>query len=137
MDASAAAPPRSGGPLPALRVPAQPVVKTGYARCDEPWAMAFLPDGRLLVTEKSGRLRLFDPARGQVGEIVGVPAVAYGGHGGFGDVVTHPQYASNGLDYISYAEQGDGDTRRRSEERRVGIQRSRTRTSRWSPSHYK
>src|SRR3546814_14678774 len=73
--------------------------------------MAFLPDGRLLVTEKSGRLRLFDPASGQVGEIVGVPAVAYGGKGGFGDVVPHPQFASNGLVYISYAEQGDGDTR--------------------------
>src|SRR3546814_471371 len=110
-DAIAAAPPRTGGPLPALRVPAQPFVKTGYARFDEPWAMAFLPDGRLLVTEKSGRLRLFDPASGQVGEIVGVPAVAYGGQGGFGDVVPHPQFASNGLVYISYAEQGDGDTR--------------------------
>src|SRR3546814_10772723 len=73
--------------------------------------MAFLPDGRLLVTGKSGRLRLFDPASGQVGEIVGVPAVAYGGQGGFGDVVPHPQFASNGLVYISYAEQGDGDTR--------------------------
>src|SRR3546814_365497 len=108
-DAIAAAPPRTGGPLPALRVPAQPFVKTGYARFDEPWAMAFLPDGRLLVTEKSGRLRLFDPASGQVGEIVGVPAVAYGGQGGFGDVVPHPQFASNGLVYISYAEQGDGD----------------------------
>src|SRR3546814_12869664 len=73
--------------------------------------MAFLPDGRLLVTEKRGHLRLFDPASGQVGEIVGVPAVAYGGQGGFGDVVPHPRFASNGLVYISYAEQGDGDTR--------------------------
>src|SRR3546814_11161341 len=78
-DAIAAAPPRTGGPLPALRVPAQPFVKTGYARFDEPRAMAFLPAGRLLVPEKSGRLRLFDPASGQVGEMVGVPAVASGG----------------------------------------------------------
>lgn len=109
--AMAAAPPRTGGPLPALRVPAQPFVKTGYARFDEPWAMAFLPDGRLLVTEKRGHLRLFDPASGQVGEIVGVPAVAYGGQGGLGDVVPHPQFASNKLVYISYAEQGDGNTR--------------------------
>src|SRR3546814_17676674 len=73
--------------------------------------MAFLPDGRLLVTEKSGRLRLFDPASGQAGEIVGVPAVAYGGQGGFGAVVPHPPFASTGLVYISYAEQCDGDTR--------------------------
>src|SRR3546814_8335741 len=78
-DAIAAAPPRTGGPLPALRVPAQPFVKTTHARFDEPWAMAFLPDGRLLVTEKRGHLRLFDPASGQEGEIVGVPAVASGG----------------------------------------------------------
>src|SRR3546814_20371036 len=84
---------------------------TTLFRSDEPWAMAFLPDGRLLVTEKRGHLRLFDPASGQVGEIVGVPAVAYGGQGGFGDVVPHPQFASNGLVYISYAEQRDGDTR--------------------------
>src|SRR3546814_1105862 len=84
---------------------------TTLFRSDEPWAMAFLPDGRLLVTEKRGHLRLFDPASGQVGEIVGVPAVAYGGQGGFGDVVPHPRFASNGQVYISYAEQGAGDTR--------------------------
>ncbi|MFC3716631.1 PQQ-dependent sugar dehydrogenase [Luteimonas soli] len=110
-DAIAAAPPRTGGPLPALRVPAQPFVKTEYARFDEPWAMTFLPDGRLLVTEKQGRLRLFDPNTRQVGEIIGVPVVAYGGQGGFGDVVLHPQFAGNRLVYISYAEQGDGSTR--------------------------
>jgi len=109
--AFSAAPPPVGGPLPALRVPSQPFVKTEQARFDEPWAMAFLPDGRLLVSEKRGRLRLFDPDSGQVGEIVGVPAVAYGGQGGFGDVVPHPQFASNHLVYLSYAEAGDGDTR--------------------------
>src|SRR5690606_18026362 len=65
-DAIAAAPPPTGGPLPALRVPAQPFAKSEYARFDEPWAMAFLPDGRLLVTEKAGRLRLFDPASRQL-----------------------------------------------------------------------
>src|SRR3546814_12877036 len=86
-DAIAAAPPRTGGPLPALRVQAQPFVKTGYARFDEPWAMASLPDGRLLVTETFGRLRLFDPASAQVGETVGVPAVAHGGPGGVVDGV--------------------------------------------------
>jgi aldose sugar dehydrogenase len=102
---------KTGGPLPALRVPAQPFVRTEFARFDEPWAMAFLPDGRLLVSEKHGRLRLFDTTTKQAGDIVGVPAVAYGGQGGFGDVVLHPQFASNGLVYISYAEQGDGGTR--------------------------
>jgi glucose/arabinose dehydrogenase len=108
---AAARPAATGGPLPALRVPAQPFAKTEYARFDEPWAMTFLPDGRLLVTEKAGHLRLFDPASRQVGEIVGVPAVAYGGQGGFGDVVLHPQFAGNHLVYLSYAEAGNGDTR--------------------------
>ena len=97
--------------MPAVRVPAQPFVRTEFARFDEPWAMTFLPDGRLLVTEKKGHLKLFNVATKQVGEIVGVPAVAYGGQGGFGDVVLHPQYASNHLVYLSYAEAGANDTR--------------------------
>ncbi len=102
---------QTGGPLPALRVPDQPFVRTEFARFDEPWAMTLLPDGRLLVTEKQGRLKLFNPATRQVGEIAGVPAVAYGGQGGFGDVVLHPQYASNHLVYLSYAEAGANNTR--------------------------
>ncbi|TBV05923.1 PQQ-dependent sugar dehydrogenase [Phytopseudomonas dryadis] len=81
------------------------------ASFDEPWAMSFLPDGTLLVTEKRGALKHFDPKSGKAGDIAGVPEVAYGGQGGFGDVLVHPDYASNGWVYISYAEAGDGDTR--------------------------
>jgi len=80
------------------------------ATFDEPWALSFLPDGRLLVSEKPGTLKLVDVATGRAGEVTGVPEVEYGGQGGFGDVVPHPQFASNGLVYISYAEKGDGDT---------------------------
>lgn len=80
------------------------------ASFDEPWALSFLPDGRLLVSEKPGTLRLVDVATGRAGEVTGVPQVAYGGQGGFGDVVPHPQFADNGLVYISYAEAGDGNT---------------------------
>jgi aldose sugar dehydrogenase len=101
----------TGGPLPPRRIPNPPFVSNEVARFDEPWAMTFLPDGRLLVTEKRGRLRLANVATGQVGEITGVPAVAYGGQGGFGDVVLHPQFASNRLVYISYAEAGSNNTR--------------------------
>lgn len=77
---------------------------------NEPWALAFLPDGRILVTEKRGTLRLFDPESSTKGEITGVPTVAYGGQGGFGDVAIHPDFEENNSVYVSYAEQGDGNT---------------------------
>lgn len=80
------------------------------ASFNEPWALSFLPDGRLLVSERPGALKLVDVATGRSGEIAGVPEVVYGGQGGFGDVVPHPQFADNGLVYVSYAEKGDGDT---------------------------
>ncbi|MEL1263238.1 PQQ-dependent sugar dehydrogenase [Pseudoxanthomonas putridarboris] len=99
------------GPLPARVVPDPPFTSTPVATFNEPWAMTFLPDGRLLVTEKAGKLRLANVANGQVGEVVGVPAVAYGGQGGFGDVVLHPRFNDNRLVYLSYAEAGSGGTR--------------------------
>ena len=92
--------------------PAQwPFTTTEAARFDEPWAMAFLPDGSLLVTEKAGKLLHFNPANGKRAEIAGVPRVSYGGQGGFGDIALHPRFASNGLVYYSYAEEGERDTR--------------------------
>ena len=101
----------TGGNAPVRRVPDPPFKSTEVARFNQPWAMTFLPDGRLLVTEKQGRLRLIDVASGSIGEVSGVPVVAYGGQGGFGDVVLHPQFASNRLVYLSYAEQGSGGMR--------------------------
>jgi glucose/arabinose dehydrogenase len=85
-------------------------VATPVAKFQEPWAMAFLPDGRLLVSEKKGALKLLDVDSRRVGDIAGVPAVAYGGQGGFGDVVLHPQFAANRIVYVSYSEPGDGGT---------------------------
>ncbi|MBD8697582.1 PQQ-dependent sugar dehydrogenase [Stenotrophomonas sp. CFBP 13718] len=106
---SAAAP---DAPAPAATPKTQAAFNsTEFARFDEPWAMAFLPDGSLLVTEKGGRLQHFDIATKQKHEINGGPKVAYGGQGGFGDVVLHPAFASNQLVYLSYAEQGSNDTR--------------------------
>ncbi|WP_246189311.1 PQQ-dependent sugar dehydrogenase [Pseudoxanthomonas kalamensis] len=92
-------------------MPDPPFVATSVARFDQPWSMAFLPDGRLLVSEKPGKLKLLDIANGNIGEISGVPTVAYGGQGGFGDIALHPQYADNGWIYLSYAEPGEGDVR--------------------------
>ncbi len=98
-------------PSPSANSSGKPFATTEVANFNEPWAMSFLPDGRLLVTEKKGALKLLDVASGKVGDISGVPSVDYGGQGGFGDVVLHPRFASNGMVYISYVEAGDGDTR--------------------------
>ena len=87
-----------------------PFQAESVASFNEPWALSFLPDGRLLVSEKPGTLRLVDVASGEAGEVTGVPEVVYGGQGGFGDVAAHPQFADNGLVYLSYAEAGEGDT---------------------------
>jgi glucose/arabinose dehydrogenase len=87
---------------------ANPFTTTAITDFAEPWALAFLPDDRILVTEKSGQLRLVDPATKAKGTITGVPSVAYGGQGGFGDVAIHPNFAENNLVYISYAESGSG-----------------------------
>ena len=84
-------------------------------RFNEPWAMTFLPDGRLLVSEKKGALKLValgaTAAGNRVGDVGGVPEVAYGGQGGFGEVVLHPRFADNRWVYLGYAEAGEGDTR--------------------------
>ncbi|MDQ3056738.1 MAG: PQQ-dependent sugar dehydrogenase [Pseudomonadota bacterium] len=108
---TAAAPAAADMPPVASNATGKPFATTEVANFNEPWAMTFLPDGRLLVTEKKGALKLLDVASGKAGNVSGVPSVDYGGQGGFGDVVLHPQFASNGMVYISFAEAGDGGTR--------------------------
>ena len=77
---------------------------------DEPWALAFLPDGRMLVTEKRGYLYVVDDS-GRKFPVRNPPDVDYGGQGGFGDVALHPDFADNNMIYLSYAEAGVGGTR--------------------------
>jgi aldose sugar dehydrogenase len=84
----------------------RPFTATPIAEFNEPWAMEFLPDGRMLVTEKRGALKLVTQD-GEVSDIEGTPTVAYAGQGGFGDVVLHPDFANNNLVYVSYAEAGE------------------------------
>lgn len=76
---------------------------------DHPWGLAFLPDGRFLVTERPGRLRLVGP-EGTLDPqpIDGVPPVAAYGQGGLLDVALHPRFAENRLVYLSYSARGDG-----------------------------
>jgi glucose/arabinose dehydrogenase len=82
---------------------------TEVAQLNEPWAMTFLPDGRLLITERRGALKVYEVG-GDAVDVAGVPEVSYGGQGGLGDVVLHPDFPGNGLVYLSYAESGVGNT---------------------------
>jgi len=75
---------------------------THIATFNEAWAMTFLPDGSLLITEKSGKLFIVSPD-GQKHVVTGLPSVTYGGQGGLGDIVLHPDFANNHLIYFSYA----------------------------------
>jgi glucose/arabinose dehydrogenase len=90
---------------------ALPFTKEEIATFSEPWAMAFLPDGRLLVTEKRGRLYLVGQDGTKSRPIAEVPDVDYRGQGGLGDVIPHPDFANNQLIYLSYAESGVGNVR--------------------------
>jgi glucose/arabinose dehydrogenase len=75
---------------------------------DHPWGLAFLADGRMLVTERSGRLRLIDNGRLDPDPIRGLPAVSSYGQGGLLDVIPHPDFERNRLVYLSYAAAGAG-----------------------------
>jgi glucose/arabinose dehydrogenase len=67
-----------------------------------PWALAFLPDGRMLVTERAGRMRVIDGGKLLPAAISGLPASVEHGQGGLLDVVLHPKYAENGWLYWTY-----------------------------------
>jgi glucose/arabinose dehydrogenase len=74
---------------------------------EHPWSLAFLPDGRMLVTERPGRLRIIEGGKLLAAPVEGLPAIAQHGQGGLFDVVLHPEYKNNQLVYISYAGRGE------------------------------
>ena len=84
-----------------------PFAITTLGTFDAPFAMAFLPDGRLLVTEKGGTLKL-RATDGAIAEVAGVPMVETGGQGGLLDIAVAPDFASSATVYLSYAEPGAG-----------------------------
>ena len=94
-------------------VPASAVAQTSTVRTEvvargleNPWAVAFIGDGRLLVTERPGRMRVIGPD-GQLGEpLAGVPAVVAQGQGGLLDVITDRDFARNRTVYFCYSEPG-------------------------------
>lgn len=100
---------RADPPALALATPGSLRVTTHTEGLAFPWGLAFLPDGGSLVTEKAGRLRRVAPdGRLQAEPIAGLPTVAFEGQGGLLDVALDPDFASNRLVYLSYAEAGSG-----------------------------
>ena len=79
-------------------------VETVAEGFENPWGLAFLPDdGRLLVTERPGRLSLLDPADGTVESVAGAPEVFAAGQGGLLDVAVHPEYPDDPRVYLTYS----------------------------------
>jgi glucose/arabinose dehydrogenase len=71
---------------------------------ENPWAMAWLPDGTMLVTERPGRLRVVQGGKLRAEPVAGVPAVMTGGQAGLLDVAVHPRFAANRLVYMTLAQ---------------------------------
>jgi len=75
---------------------------------EQPWSIAFLPDGRQLITERPGRLRVFANGRLERTPLAGVPQVYARGQAGLLDICLHPSFAQNRLIYLSYISDGPG-----------------------------
>ncbi|MDO6533018.1 PQQ-dependent sugar dehydrogenase [Alteromonas stellipolaris] len=85
------------------------IVGEAIASFNNPWAMAFLPDGHSLVTEKAGTLWLLDKSQQKRFAVTGTPDVTARGQGGLGDVIVHPDFKTNSTIYISYIERDPKD----------------------------
>jgi glucose/arabinose dehydrogenase len=99
------------GPLPQILFSAdyQIRVEALATGLQNPWSLAFLPDGGILITERPGRLRLFRDGALAPDPIAGVPEVRVTALGGLLDVLLHPDFARNGRLYLSYARTVDGN----------------------------
>ena len=75
-----------------------------------PWGLAFLPNGKMLVTERPGRMRVVDRDGRLSAPLAGVPAVVDRGQGGLLDVALHPRFSENRLVYLSFSEPGPRST---------------------------
>lgn len=75
---------------------------------EHPWSLAFLPDGRILVTERPGRLRIVAGGRLLAEPVAGLPSIVALGQGGLLDIALHPRFAENSLVYLAYTGPGEG-----------------------------
>lgn len=96
--------------LPALAQDAAPQAQTVASGLQHPWAVAFLPEGRFLVSERPGRLRVVEPDGRLQPPLAGLPEVAAGGQGGLLDVITDSAFADNRTIYFCFSEPGKGTT---------------------------
>lgn len=83
-------------------------VETVASGLENPWGLAFLPDGRMLVTERAGRLRIVSRSGTVSAPVAGLPPVYATGQGGLLDVALAPDFASSGMIFLSYAEPREG-----------------------------
>jgi len=92
--------------------PANPQVKfrveTVVSNLEVPWAIVWAPDGRMIFTERAGRVRVYQNGKLSSQPLFTVPDVAPSGEGGLMSIVLHPQFADNHLLYLSYVYRGDG-----------------------------
>jgi glucose/arabinose dehydrogenase len=89
----------------------EPKTETIVKGLQNPWGLAFLPDGRMLVTERPGRLRIINPRTNALSApITGLPAVAANGQGGLLGLALDPEFASNRQVYLCFAEGREGGT---------------------------
>ncbi len=93
-----------------LRAQVSVTAQTVAAGLQHPWAVAFLPEGRFLVTERPGRLRVIEPDGRVQAPVAGLPEIASGGQGGLLDVVTDSAFAQNRTIYFCFSEPGLGTT---------------------------
>ena len=100
-------------------------VETVVDGLEIPWSIAFLPDGRMLVTEKAGRLRVIEGGRLAPEPIAATPEVWSEGQGGLLDVAVHPEYEQNGWVYLSFSDPGNDDTAM------TAVVRGRIRDGKW------
>ena len=103
-NAGATAPP----PAPGASQKARPFTVTQVSDFVSPWAMTFLPGGRMLVTEKAGSLWLLSPDGATKTEVSGIPQVDSDGQGGLMDIVLGPQFGTTNAVYFSYSRAGPG-----------------------------
>jgi aldose sugar dehydrogenase len=104
---------------------------------EHPWAVDWLPDGRMIVTERPGRMYLIDFARNRVSQLNGLPEIDTdedqktapqgGNQGGLLDVAVHPDYGNNGWIYFTYSSPGDDDFVLGDDDRATGTALARAR----------